>query len=336
MRLFMGSTAALSFAALISVVYNSVALGANDEVAVKPSLKAGKIVKMPGGAGKFDWMMVDARRDCLLAGHKGSGTLEVLNLKTDKLKASLKVGECQGVAASNKYYFAGDAEEQKVVFIDAVSLKTVAEVKVPGEIDAMAYDPKNDKLYADHDDGKDVWVIDVASRKIVKTIDIGGVPEYVEVDSSGQRVFQNNKTANTVVVIDAKDQKVEANWSTLPAEKPHGLALDEKQNRLYTAGGNGFLVAIDLKTGKSVSSAAIPPGVDQIALDAELNRIYCACRQKEVISVVDCSGPTLRVLQNLPVAAGAHTLTVDPQRHSVWFSYADNTGSFLQRCDRIN
>jgi DNA-binding beta-propeller fold protein YncE len=334
MRLFMGSTAALSFAALASFSGSGIANGAGESVAAGHALKPGKVIKMPGGAGKFDWMMVDARTDCLLAGHKGVGTLDVLDLKNDKLKASLKVGECQGVAASDKYYFAGDAEEQKVVLIDAASLKTVGEIKVPGEIDAIAYDAKNDKLYADHDDGKDVWVIDVPSRKVMKTIDIGGVPEYLEVDGSGMLVFQNNKTGNTIDVINTKEHKIDARWSTAPAEKPHGLALDEKQKRIYTAGDNGFVVSIDLDTGKPVSSVSIPLGADQIAFDSELKRLYCACRQKDVITVVDCSGPSLRVLQNLPVAAGTHTLTVDPRRHTVWYSYANNTGSFLGRCDQ--
>jgi len=55
--------------------------------------------------------------------------------------------------------------------------------------------------------------------------------------------------------------------STSPASRPHGMALDQAHHRIFSAGANGKLVAIDTRTGAAASSVAITSKVDQIAFD---------------------------------------------------------------------
>jgi DNA-binding beta-propeller fold protein YncE len=300
----------------------------------KAPLAASPAIVIPGGPGKFDWMAVDPKRRRLLAAHRDKGTLEVLNLDTYKLIASVKIGACQGIIAGDRSYFAGDQAEHKVVILNAESLKIEGEVQVPGEIDALAYDPRNQRIYADHDDGADVWVIQPQRHKVVATIQVSGVPEFIEYDEQSDRLYQNIKTTNAVQVIDPKTNTIEATWSTAPAQNPHGLAIDSKQKRVFSAGSNGTLVAIDMKTGKVKSSVTIAKKVDQIAFDPIKKRVYCACDAN--ISVVDAAGEELKLIENVPSHKGAHTLTVDPKTHAVWVSYADENNSYLQRFEFTN
>jgi DNA-binding beta-propeller fold protein YncE len=311
----------------LSIISNSFLSSAKAES--KLPLTATDAIVVPGGPAGFDWMTVDAGRHRLLAAHMGKGTLEVLDLKKDKLLASVETGEAQGVAVGEKVYFVGDAKEHKLVFVDADSLKISGEVNMPGEIDAVAYEPHTKQVYVDHDDGTDVWVVSVPTKKLVKTIQISGAPEFVEYDKKTDRLYQNNKTKNRVEVIDPHTNKVVASWSTMPATGPHGLAVDSAEKRLYSAGRNGMLVSIDLVSGKVLSQVAIAPGVDQIVLDPEKKRVYCAC--KSFISVVDSSTPVLKSLANVPAPAGAHTLTLDPATHAVWISFMDSKQSYLQK-----
>jgi len=296
-------------------------------------LKANAAVLVPGGAGKFDWMTVDSKRRRLLAAHRDKGALAVLDLDTNKLISSVKTGACQGVIVGDNSYFAGDAAEHKIVILDAESLEQTGEVDMQGEIDAIAYDSRNHRVFADHDHGADVWVVQPDPGKVIATIQIPGVPEFIEYDRQSDKLYQNVKTTNTVEVIDPTTNKIISSWSTSPAQKPHGLAIDRKNGRLYSAGSNGILVAIDLKTGKVSSIVTIAPQVDQIAFDSSKHRIYCACDAN--ISVIDAAGQTLRLVDNVPSHKGAHTLTVDPKTHAVWVSYADEKDSFLQRFDFV-
>jgi len=196
-------------------------------------------------------------------------------------------------------------------------------------VDAIAIDPKRGLVFADHDDGKEVWVIDAKMEKIVGTVTVSGAPEYIEYDPVTDRLYQNIKTDDTLAVIAPGRKKVEEVWKTAPATGPHGLAVASADGRVYSAGKNGKLAVLDIKTGKLLASADIGAGVDQIAYDPEKKRIYCACR--DVLSVVEATPDGARLLANVPQPKGAHTLALDPATHAVWVSYADATDSYLMK-----
>src|SRR5262249_18554983 len=116
---------------------------------------------------------------------------------------------------------------------------------------------------------------------------IPGVPEAMVYDPSADRIYLNIKSKDVVAVIDASTNAVIAQWPTAPATRPHGLALDVASHRIFSAGANGKLVAIDTRGGAASDSIDITPKVDQIALDARGGLLYCAGTDK--ISVVRVS-----------------------------------------------
>jgi DNA-binding beta-propeller fold protein YncE len=293
-------------------------------------LQPEKPIVLSGKSGHFDFMAADPSMKRILAAHKGAGTLQILESETGRPVLAVNTGESQGVAidSSGGRYFVGNDGEHNVVTIDARTLKKTSSTAVDGAVDAIAFDSQDNTLYADEDDGTRLWVIDTTAGKVLTTVTLPGKPEVIEYDPTTDHLYQNIKDKNLVVRIDAKTRKIDATWSTLPALSPHGLAVDEKSNRLYVAGSNGKLVAMDATTGKVVSSTDIAPRVDQIAYDAENHTIYCAC--KGVISVVKVTDPGLALQSNVPSPAGAHTLAVD-MNHDVWVSFSDNQHSYLQK-----
>ncbi len=267
----------------------------------------------------------------ILAAHREAKTLEVIDLKTGRPLKAIEVGHAQGVAVdskNNKYFF-GNESENSVVVVDSKTLLKIAEVKVDGPVDAIAFDEKNGMLYAAEDDGDHLWVIDTEKAKLVGVVSIPGVPEVLSFDPETDKIYLNIKNKNTLVRIDPSTNKVDAVWPTLPATSPHGLAIDKKRGRVYSAGGNGKLVAIDLKTGKVISAVDILPGVDQIAYDTEKENIYGAC--KGFISITKVTDDGLQEVGRIGTPKGAHTLAVDPASHDVWVSFADNLHSYVQK-----
>jgi len=292
-------------------------------------LTAQKPIVIPGGPGGFDWMLVDANSDRVFATHKGTKSVAVVDLKTDTALPSIAVGTAQGVAIDrqdNKIFF-GDDEEHKVIVVDYTTLKKTGEIAVSGPVDDVLYCAKNGMIYADHDDGTDVWVIDPRTEKIVATVKIPEAPEKLEYDRTTERIYQNIKSNNTVQVIDPATNKVEKIFETAPVVGPHGLAIDRKGQRLFTAGSNGKLAVIDMKSGKVTTTIDIKPGVDQIAFDRGNNRLYCAC--KGFISVVEATTDGAKLLANVPSPAGSHTIAVDQKTHAVWTCYSDGKASYL-------
>jgi DNA-binding beta-propeller fold protein YncE len=180
----------------------------------------------------------------------------------------------------------------------------------------------------DHDDGDDLWIIDPAAGKIVATVTIPTAPEYILNDPAFDQIFQNIKSKPVLLAIDPGQNTVAATWSTLPAEKPHGLAIDPKTRRLFSAGGNGKLVVMDCTTGVCLKSVDIAVGVDQIAFDPVNRRIYCASGQGK-ISVLEETVEGAKSLGDVATAKGAHTLAIDPETHSVWTAFPKGDVSYI-------
>ena len=306
-------------------------LGAFPLAYAASSLSARPPIALPGAAGKFDFMSVDPSHARILAAHRDAKTLEIIDLKTSQPLKPIRVGAAQGVAidAKGHRYFLGNESDHTVVWVNSKTLKKTGQVTVDGPVDAIAFDDKNGLLYAAEDDGDHLWVIDPRVSRVVGKISIPGEPEVLEFDGVTNQIYLNIKDRNSVVRIDPATSKVSATWSTLPATAPHGLVIDSKRGRVYTAGGNGKLVAIDLKTGQVVSTVDIPHGVDQIAFDVDQQVIYSAC--KGFISMTKVSDAGLKEGAKIPSPKGAHTLAIDPVSHDVWVSYADEHHSYFQQ-----
>jgi YVTN family beta-propeller protein len=287
-------------------------------------------IEIADSHGKFDFLRVDSKRQRLLAAHEKDGTSDFFDLRKKALITRVKSGEAVDTAvdADSKFYFISVQESQRVAVLDAATLKEVKSIKMTGPTDAIIYEPRNQRVYVTHDDGADVWVIDPAAAKVVATVAIPGVPEFMVYDAAADRIYLNIKDKNLVAVIDPSTNKVIAQWPTAPAAQPHGLALDAASHRIYSAGANGKLVALDTATGAASGSVDITPKVDQIAFDAAGGLLYCAGTDR--MSVVRTSGGKLSRLGDLPTAASARNVAVDPATRTVWTTYTDGKSSFAK------
>src|SRR5207248_2137631 len=133
---------------------------------------------------------------------------------------------------------------------------------------AILFDAKDRLIYVTNDNGKTLWAVDPDTGKIAATIPVPEGPECMAHHAAADRIYLNSKVTNQVAVIDTKTNTVVATWATAPAVGPHGLAFDDARGQIFVSGDNGKLVAIDVETGKVVSTADITSHVDQIAFDA--------------------------------------------------------------------
>jgi YVTN family beta-propeller protein len=287
-------------------------------------------IEISKSAGKFDFLRVDSVRHRLLAAHEKDGTSDFIDLKKRSLLTRVKVGAAVDTAVDgdSSFYYVSVQEGERVAVLDAATLKEVNSINTAGPTDAIIYEPKNRKVYVTHDDGADVWVVDPKMAKVIATITIPGVPEFMEYDQSTDRIYLNIKNKDLVAVIDPSSNKVIAQWPTAPATQPHGLAVDSANHRLFSAGANGKLVAIDTATGSVTGSVDVVPKIDQIAFDATGGLVYCAGTDK--MSVVRTSGGQLTLLGDLATAATARNVAIDPATRAVWTTYTDGKSSFAR------
>jgi DNA-binding beta-propeller fold protein YncE len=292
------------------------------------SLEPSAPVALTAPAGGFDYMAGDTKYNRVFATHPGANGVSVLTTKDNK-GADIDVGcEVNGVAIDpkgKKVFFAGGGK--KLMVFEQTSMKKIGEVALDGPADGIDFDTKNNKLYIDEDEGKQIWVVDTAALKVIQSIAIEGVPEFIEYDANTDRIYQNIKSTNDVQVIDPNLGTVVATWPTSPVTSPHGLAIDKAHERLFIGGRNGKLVELNLVTGAKIGEADIAP-CDQIVFDPATNRVYTS--GSGFISVVQATADGLKLLENVPVSKGAHTIMVDGRTHAVWISFADGGKSYFQ------
>ncbi len=304
-----------------------VALSAAD----KPVLIAGTSIELKGSAGKFDFLQVDGARHRLLAAHEKDGTFDIFDLAANRVVTRLKLGGVVDSATDPKTgrYFVSVQDESKVVVIDPDTFKELGSAKFEGEIDAICLDATHRRLYVGHDNGTHLWAIDLDTLKPAGDITIPGAPECMVWDAATDRIYLAIKTTNQVVVVDTNKNALVALWAVAPATGPHGVGFDAGAGRLFVAGDNGQLVALDVKTGRVAASVAITPAVDQAAYDTALRRLYCA--GADWMSVVELKADGgLALLGNVATAATAKNVAVDLKSHEVWTTFTNGHSAFAK------
>jgi DNA-binding beta-propeller fold protein YncE len=298
-------------------------------------LKAHEPIEIPNSRGGFDYLQVDSAKRRLLLNHTGNGTLDIIDLKTEKLLKQIKTGAAMGVAidAKKNRYYVSVSQEKKLVIIDSEKLEAIGEVPLPGPGDALTLGPAGvNRVFVGHDNGTDLWVIDPDARQIVSTLKIAAGPEYIVAENDTSLLYLNIKSDDTLVVISASDNNstIGGTWPTAPAKKPHGLAIDLRApRRLFVAGINGKLAVLDT-SGKLLGSADTVTGVHQIAFDAAKDRLYCPSSNGKM-TVLGTSGNSVKPLGDVTTARGAKTVAVDPETHAVWVAYTEAGKCFARK-----
>ena len=301
-----------------------------------PPLTGHEPIEIPNSRGSFDMLQVDAAKHRLLLAHTGNGTLDIIDLNTEKLLKQLKTGAVMDTASDAKKnrYYASVSKEKKFVIIDSDKLEIIGEVPLPGPGDALTLGPTGvNRVFVGNDDGPAFWVIDPEAKKITSTIAIAPGPEVAVAENDTSRIFLSIKSDHTLLAISASDNNstIGATWPTAPAKKPHGLVLDlRKPRRLFVAGTNGKLAVLSAEDGKLMGSADMAAGVDQIAFDAAKDRLYCTSGSGKM-TVLDTSGGTVKPLGDVATAKGAKTVAVDAQTHAVWIAYSEGGKCYTRK-----
>jgi len=143
-------------------------------------------IPLPGGASRFDYQSLDARRGLLFISHLGASTVMVFDLTSRSIRANIAhISDVHGVLALPELgrVYASATGEKQVEVIDEQSLRVVATIPGGNYPDGMAYDPLTQHLFVSDETGGTETVIDVRSEQQIATIPLGGEvgnTQYVE------------------------------------------------------------------------------------------------------------------------------------------------------------
>jgi DNA-binding beta-propeller fold protein YncE len=280
-------------------------------------------MSLSGVQGKFDHLAIDTKGDRLFIAATGNHSVEVIDLRTNKVQQSIAgLGKPHGLAwveATGSLYVAdGTLAELRVYTGTPLALS--GKIKLSDDADDMVYDDSNKMLYVGH--GGDaanpakIAVIDTEHFSVAGNLAVATHPEALEIDPQSRRVFANIADSNEVAVIATGSREITAHWKLTKAGDNVPLAFDAEHQLLYVAcRAPGTLIALDAASGREVASVASASGADDLFYDPELRRIYLISGAGEVDAYQVDATKALLPLGVLHTAPGAKTgLYVPSQR----------------------
>jgi hypothetical protein len=295
--------------------------------AAEPGYKLIETVPVPGD-GSWDYVSVDEAGRRVYVSH---GT-QVDVLDADSYQLAGKIPDTQGVhgiavARDVGRGFTSNGRTNDVTIFDLKTLETIGRVKTAKGPDAICYDPATHRVFAFCGRDHAATVIDAAKGTVVDTIELGGAPETGVPDGAGL-VFINLEDKSELLKIDSRNLKVMERWPLAPGKTPTGLALDQRNHRLFVGcrgggeGRNGLMVVVDAENGKVITTVPIGAGVDAAAYDPETGLAFCSCRDGTV-TVVHQGGPDdYRVEETIKTRQGSKTMALDPKTHRLFIPAA--------------
>ncbi len=254
-------------------------------------LTLSRTISLPGVAGKFDHLAIDAARSRLFIAATGNHSVEVIDLQSGKVQQSITgLGKPHGlawVAATGSLYIAdGSLAELRVYKGSPLAL--TGKIKLSDDADDMVYDEATHELFVGHGSGDaanpaNVAIIDTDHFTLVANLAVATHPEALDIDPSGKRVFANIADSKEIAVIDIVSKAITARWKLTKAADNVPMAFDSEHQLLYVACRTpGTVIAIDAASGKEIASLPTAAGADDIFYDPALHRVYVIAGSGEV------------------------------------------------------
>jgi DNA-binding beta-propeller fold protein YncE len=275
------------------------------------------------GEGGWDYLTMDEPTSRLFVSH--AGTVQVVDTKTSKLVGTIeKTNGVHGIALApdlNKGFVSCGRDSSVVVF-DYKTLAVLSIIKGTGtNPDAILYEPKTQRVLTFNGGSANATVIDAKTELVLGTIPFDGKPEFSTADGKG-RVFVNIETKSTINVINAATMKVDTIWSLAPGEEPTGMAIDRKNNRLFSVCGNKKMIITDATTGKTLATPTIGERCDGVVFDPTTKRAFSS-NGDGTMTVVEETAKGYVVVENMATQKGARTAAIDTQTHHVFMPTAE-------------
>jgi DNA-binding beta-propeller fold protein YncE len=238
-----------------------------------------------GGDGNFDYVTANAADRQLYVGRSAQphGRIMVYNLDTLE-----KIGEVDNTdrvhgATASPKSHHGFASSNPVVMFDTKNFETIKTIEVKGSPDGYLYDPFNDQVYILSHQKPHATIINAADGAIVGTIEDLGGAPEQAATDGKGTIYVDLEDQHAIAVVDAKSMTVKTKYD-----------LGDK------AGGCAGL-----------------------ALDAKNEILFAACRNPQVMAIVNAKDGNL--ITTLPLAGSSDGAQFNPKTMEAFSSHGNGT-----------
>jgi DNA-binding beta-propeller fold protein YncE len=286
-----------------------------------------KLVKTAplGAPDRWDYVVVDAASGRVYLAH--GDQLAVVDGRTGRVLGAVKgiSGGTHGTAISHATGtgYTDDGKNGETIAFDLKTFRIKAHIKTDEDSDAMTIDPVTGHVFVVEGDTAKLAVVDPRTNKVITRIDGGGPLESGAADGKGH-VYTNGEEKREVIRVNARTNRIDARWSIPDCERPHGLAVDAKNNRIFVSCVNEKLQVLNGRTGAVVATLPIGKGSDSAAYDPSHRRVFSSNGRDGTLTVIQQeSADRYSSLATIATAVSGRTMGVDPKTGRVFIAAAE-------------
>jgi DNA-binding beta-propeller fold protein YncE len=108
-----------------------------------------------------------------------------------------------------------------------------------------------------------------------------------------------------------------------PCDSPSGIAIDQKNKKLFSVCDNKMMAITDLTTLKVIATPPIGAGPDGAGFDPGLGLAFSSNGADGTLSIVKQVNGKWDTVDTVPTVRGARTMTVDTKNHRVYLLAAE-------------
>ncbi len=274
------------------------------------------VIPLPNVRGRIDHYGIDLEGRRLFLSALGNNTVEVLDLRTNRLLRTLTgLHEPQGVtyAPDSNKIFVANADGGKVRIFDGTTYRLLSTLDFGDDADDTRYDAASGRVYVGYGDGG-IGVLDSRTGKLLGKIPVPAHPEAFEVEKGGGKIYINIPDAGEIAVASWPKRAIVARWPMQEYRSNFPMALDAKDQRLFvvTRRPPQFL-ALDAATGRIVAHLTAVGDSDDLWYDSARKRIYISGGGGFLSVIEQLDRDHYRSLGSIPTAPGARTSFFAPE-----------------------
>jgi hypothetical protein len=293
---------------------------------VTPSLPLSFVadLPLPGNPSRFDYQWVDAAHRRLFIAHLGDSSLLVFDLDGQRVIHEVPhLPSIHGVVAAPAQHlvFATATADKTLALIDDTTLQVKSRVPAGEYPNGLAFDPASEKVFVSNNQGRGVAVVDVKTARALPGIDIGGGAGNTQWDAESGHVLAAVHGSAALVDIDPARSQVAGRIALHGVTTCHGLLVASPQRLAFAAcrGAAPVLAVVDLHARRQTMTLPLPGGIDVLAFDPGLQRLYAASETGMVAVFAVAADRSVTEMGRGLLAPNAHTVAVDPATHRVYF-----------------
>jgi hypothetical protein len=171
---------------------------------------------------------------------------------------------------------------------------------------------------------KPITMFDAKTFAVIKKIDVEGNPDGYLLDSVHHRYYDLSHSQPNATVIDTKDGSIATTIDLGGA--PEQGQFDGKNTIYIDLEDKGAIAVVDattMKLTRTIDIKSSGDGCAGLALDAKNGILFAACRNPQVMVIVNAASG--KVITTLPIGQGCDGATFNPATMEAFSSQGDGT-----------